>query len=136
MNQINEGLRVLALREFMNRPEGWGRDQGREVYQRMLRFVEASPGTMIFKVSMKGVQRIDISFASETVVGKWWYYQKELVYYTYDSLAWSWNQTVLSSVPTAVMSDFPSAAIAMPSCEVGPEVICSGSPPGKRCRQR
>ena len=32
--------------------------------------------------------------ASETVVGKWWYYQKELVYYTYDSLAWSWNQTV------------------------------------------
>jgi hypothetical protein len=68
MKIINEGARVLALREFMNRPEGWGRDQGREVYQRMLRFVEASPGTMIFKLSMRGVQRIDISFASETVV--------------------------------------------------------------------
>jgi hypothetical protein len=65
---MNEGGRVLALREFMNRPEGWGRDEGRAVYQRMLRFVEDSPGTMIFKVSMKGVQRLDISFAAETVV--------------------------------------------------------------------
>jgi hypothetical protein len=65
---MNEGVRVLALREFMNRPEGWGRDEGRAVYQRMLRFVEDSPGTMIFKISMKGVQRLDISFASETVV--------------------------------------------------------------------
>jgi hypothetical protein len=68
MNLFNEGVRVLAFREFMNRPEGWGRDQGREVYQRILRFVEDSPGTIIFKVSMKGVHRLDISFASETVV--------------------------------------------------------------------
>jgi hypothetical protein len=68
MTSLNEGMRVLALREFMNRPEGWGRDQGREVYQRLLRFVEGSPGTIVFKVSMKGVQRLDISFASETVV--------------------------------------------------------------------
>ena len=59
---------MLALREFMDRPEGWGRDQGREVYQRLLRFVEDSAGTIIFRVSMKGVQRLDISFASETVV--------------------------------------------------------------------
>jgi hypothetical protein len=65
---MNEGVQVLPLRELMNRPEGWGRDEGRAVYQRMLRFVEGSPGTVIFKVSMKGVQRIDISFASETLV--------------------------------------------------------------------
>jgi hypothetical protein len=65
---MNEGVRVLALVEFMDRPEGWGRDQGREVYQRMLRYVEDNAGTVIFKVSMKGVRRLDISFASETVV--------------------------------------------------------------------
>ena len=59
---------MLALRNFMDRPEGWGRDQGRHVYQRLLRFVEESAGTIVFKVSMKGVQRLDISFASETVV--------------------------------------------------------------------
>jgi len=65
---MNERGRLLALREFMDRPEGWGRDQGRQVYQRLLRFVEDSAGTIIFRVSMKGVQRLDISFASETVV--------------------------------------------------------------------
>lgn len=65
---MNERGQVLALREFMDRPEGWGRDQGRQVYQRLLRFVEDSAGTIIFRVSMRGVQRLDISFASETVV--------------------------------------------------------------------
>jgi hypothetical protein len=68
MASMNEGVRVLALHDFMDRPEGWGRDQGRQVYQRLLRFVEGSPGTVIFKVSMKDVQRLDISFASETLV--------------------------------------------------------------------
>ena len=65
---MNEGTQVLPLRDFMDRPEGWGRNEGRNVYQRMLDFVEANPGTIVFKVSMKDVQRIDISFASETVV--------------------------------------------------------------------
>ena len=59
---------MVAFREFMNTPEGWGRDQGREVYQRLLRFVESSAGTIIFKVSLKDVRRLDISFASETII--------------------------------------------------------------------
>jgi hypothetical protein len=65
---MNEGVRVLQLRNVMDKGEGWGRDQGREVYQRMLRFVEDSPGVLVFKVSMKGVNRLDISFSSETVI--------------------------------------------------------------------
>jgi hypothetical protein len=65
---MNEDVRVLALREIMDRPEGWGRAQGREVYQRLLRSVEETPGTVVFKISMKDVKRVDISFASETVV--------------------------------------------------------------------
>lgn len=65
---MNEGVRVITLRDSMQRAEGWGRDQGREVYQRLLRSVEESPGALIFRVSMKGVSRLDISFASETIV--------------------------------------------------------------------
>jgi hypothetical protein len=64
---MNE-VRVLPLRDFMDRPEGWGRIEGREVYQRLLDFVERSAGTAIFKVSLEGVKRIDISFSSETIV--------------------------------------------------------------------
>ncbi len=59
---------AIKLREFMDEPEGWGRVQGREVYQRLLEFVEANPGVMVFRVSAEGVRRVDISFASETLV--------------------------------------------------------------------
>ena len=47
----------------------------------------------------------------------------------------SCNQTELCVSPTAVMNERPSAAMASPSSSVGPEVICSGRPSGKRCRQ-
>lgn len=69
MNQMNEVTTlVLPLHTFMDRPEGWGRSQGREVYQRLLHFVESNPSTVVFKISMKDVQRVDISFASETII--------------------------------------------------------------------
>jgi hypothetical protein len=56
------------MREHMESPEGWGRAQGREVYQKLLAVVEANPGVLVFKLSMKGVKRLDISFASEAIV--------------------------------------------------------------------
>jgi hypothetical protein len=68
MKRMNEVTQVLSLRDFMDRPEGWGRNEGRVVYHRMLAFVEENPGTLIFKVSFRGVNRMDISFASETVI--------------------------------------------------------------------
>src|ERR1700722_701482 len=40
-----------------------------------------------------------------------------------------------SRVPTDVTKDLPSAAIAIPASSVVPEVTCSGSPTGNRCRQ-
>lgn len=58
----------IPLRTFMDRPEGWGRSQGRDVYQRLLCFVEDNPGTAIFQISMHDVQRMDISFASEVII--------------------------------------------------------------------
>ena len=58
----------MPLAEFMDRPDGWGRCQGRELYQRLLVFVEDNPGTVVFRISMKDVERMDISFASEAIV--------------------------------------------------------------------
>lgn len=52
----------------MTSPEGWGRIQGREVYSKLIEFVEAHPGVLIFRVSVEDLKRIDISFASETLV--------------------------------------------------------------------
>ena len=65
---MNEMILTLTLCNFMATPEGWGRDQGRKVYQKLIDFVEANPGVMIFRVSLAGTKRVDISFASETIV--------------------------------------------------------------------
>lgn len=65
---MNENSVVLRLRNLMPSPEGWGRSQGREVYSKLIEFVESHPGVLIFRVSVEGVNRVDISFASETLV--------------------------------------------------------------------
>ncbi len=65
---MNEPMERIRLRNFMDSSEGWGREQGRKVYPALLDLVETRPGAMIFKVSLEGVKRIDISFASETIV--------------------------------------------------------------------
>jgi hypothetical protein len=62
------GIRVIALREHMDDGQGWGREQGRQVFRRLLDTVEAGPDCAVFRVSMRGVDRADISFASETLV--------------------------------------------------------------------
>lgn len=64
---MNEMIRTLPLAELMGQPIGWGRAQGREVYPRLLDYVECNPA-IVFKVSFEGVERFDYSFASETVV--------------------------------------------------------------------
>jgi hypothetical protein len=64
---MNESA-VLYLRDCMPRSEGWGRPEGREVYPALLNFVEAHPGNKIFRVSLERVERMDISFVSETMV--------------------------------------------------------------------
>jgi hypothetical protein len=64
MNEIAE----LRLRALMEANEGWGRTAGRETYRKLVDFVESNPGALIFRVSLVDVKRVDISFASETVV--------------------------------------------------------------------
>ncbi len=65
---MNREKTTIHLREFMDAPEAWGREQGRKVYLRLLEFVEARSNVTTFKMSMLGVKRIDMGFASETLV--------------------------------------------------------------------
>jgi hypothetical protein len=68
MDSLNELRDLVVLRNFMDDDQGWGREAGRIVYQRLLAHVEATPGVIVFRLSLRGVRRVDISFASETVV--------------------------------------------------------------------
>lgn len=65
---MNENAVVINLINHMTSPEGWGRSQGREVYGKLIDFVEENPGVLIFRISFEGVKRVDFSFASETLV--------------------------------------------------------------------
>lgn len=65
---MNENYAIIKLRDHMASPEGWGRSQGREVYGKLIDFVEANPGVTIFQISLEGVKRVDFSFASETLI--------------------------------------------------------------------
>lgn len=68
MDSLNEIRDRIVLRNFMDEDQGWGRESGRIVYQRLLAHVEATPGVIVFRFSFEGIRRLDISFASETVV--------------------------------------------------------------------
>ena len=65
---MNENHATIKLCDHMSSPEGWGRTQGREVYGKLIDFVEANSGVTIFQISLEGVRRVDFSFASETLI--------------------------------------------------------------------
>ena len=67
MNQTTE----LFLRDCMSRAEGWGWPEGREATAALLNYIEAHPGFSVFRISLKRVERIDISFALETFQCNW-----------------------------------------------------------------
>ena len=66
MNEI--ATQKLRLRDFMPAADGWGRAAGRIVYAKLMEFVENHPGVLVFRVSVAGINHIDISFSSETLV--------------------------------------------------------------------
>ena len=65
MNEIAVEVEMINL---MHRPEGWGRSHGRDVYQKLIGFIEGHAGVMVYKIKMGYIKRVDISFASETVI--------------------------------------------------------------------
>ncbi len=65
---MNEKSVTLQLFDFTGGPDAWGRAEGREVFQQLLEAIEKHPGTLVFRVSLKGMRRVDISFAAESVV--------------------------------------------------------------------
>jgi hypothetical protein len=67
MQQLKQGM-TIKLREFMDREDGWGTDEGQEVFLRLSRFIQDHPATTVFHVSLDGVRRTDASFPRESVM--------------------------------------------------------------------
>ena len=46
----------------------WGREQGRAVYEKLVSAIDRDGGRQVVKISMKGVEQMNASFASEAIV--------------------------------------------------------------------
>jgi len=65
---MNENSTTIRLRDFMQSPDAWGHDEGREVYLKLLRTVENYSYCQVFRISLDGVRRTDASFPRESVI--------------------------------------------------------------------
>lgn len=62
------GQVLVHLRTLISNDEAWGNDLGREVYGRLLNFVDSHPGRHVFGISLDGVRKTDASFPRESVI--------------------------------------------------------------------
>lgn len=60
----------IRLREYFERgrDDAWGSSEGKSVREKLLRVVEAHPEVNVFRISLAGVARIDVSFPRESVM--------------------------------------------------------------------
>lgn len=65
---LNETGPTISLVELAAASEGWGRPQGREVFAKLVNFIEANAGHRIYEISLKGIKRLDFSFSDEAIV--------------------------------------------------------------------
>ena len=68
MKPVKQNYLELKLRDLMSLPDGWGVEEGREVYHKLLERVEERPEASIFRISLAGVRRTDVSFPRESVI--------------------------------------------------------------------
>lgn len=68
MCSMNERAINIRLRDYTPGPDAWGHEEGREVYLKLLRVVEANPGCQVFRISLDGIRRTDASFPRESVI--------------------------------------------------------------------
>lgn len=61
-------IATLPLRQFLDRSDAWGREEGREVYPKLLNALERTPGAVLYRIDLTGVSRLDASFPRESFV--------------------------------------------------------------------
>lgn len=64
MNKSN----LIKLRDFLEEPIAIGNQEGREVYQALLKDIDKNPQISIFEISLAGVDATDASFPRESIV--------------------------------------------------------------------
>ncbi len=59
---------IVKLRTFTKNAHPFGNNEGKEVFRKLLDFVEQNPGIEVFGISLDGIEATDASFPRESVI--------------------------------------------------------------------
>lgn len=65
---MNQTSTVVKLRDFTSSEHPFGNIEGKDVFRKLVDFVERHPHTEVFGISLEGIQASDASFPRESVV--------------------------------------------------------------------
>lgn len=65
---MNQKSAIVKLLSFTKNAHPFGNTEGKEVFRKLLDFVEQSPGTEVFGISLDGIAATDASFPRESVI--------------------------------------------------------------------
>jgi len=65
---MNQRSALVKLRTFTNTANPFGNSEGKEVFRKLLDFIEQNPGIKVFGVSLDGIEATDASFPRESVI--------------------------------------------------------------------
>lgn len=65
---MNQNSVVVKLLDFTSSASPYGNMEGKNVYRKLLDFVEKHPRTQVFGISFEGIEATDASFPRESVV--------------------------------------------------------------------
>lgn len=66
---MNENEYTIKLGNYLPDREGWGRQHGTNVRQKLEAHIRDRPAATLVRLSLQSVKRIDVGFASEAIVG-------------------------------------------------------------------
>lgn len=67
MSPMNQNCATIRLFDLVGKEDAWGREEGAEVYPKLLQGVQKLNGTGCVRISAAGLKRTDASFPRETV---------------------------------------------------------------------
>lgn len=65
---MNQKSVIVKLRDFTKNAHPFGNSEGKEVFRKLLDFVEQNPGAEVFGISLDGIEATDASFPRESVI--------------------------------------------------------------------
>jgi hypothetical protein len=65
---MKQNSMMISLHDFTSDSHPFGNIEGKEVFRKLVSFVEANPRVDIFGISLKGIEATDASFPRESVI--------------------------------------------------------------------